>query len=192
MFKYYEVTVQGVTPLLTNRFRDSGEESANRPVFRGEEGTPREQAFDTLYFANDNETPIIPGGNLFSSFMEAGKYMKSGRNKITTTKSSMIPAFLHLEEHYMPITHKDEWDVFSTPVRIPATGGRIMRHRAMFHDWELSFSLTLDTEVITPKMLRQIVDIAGKRIGLGDFRPQTKGQYGRFVVTDWKELKKAS
>ena len=67
-----------------------------------------------------------------------------------------------------------------------------MRHRAMFNDWELSFSLTLDTEVITPKMLRQIVDIAGKRIGLGDFRPQTKGQFGRFVVTDWKELKKAS
>jgi len=33
------------------------------------------------------------------------------------------------------------------------------------------------------------VDAAGKRIGLGDFRPQTKGPFGKYVITDWKEIK---
>ena len=48
MFKNYAVTVEGVTPLMTNRFvGDIGVDDGNsRPVFRGEEGTPREQAWN--------------------------------------------------------------------------------------------------------------------------------------------------
>jgi len=36
------------------------------------------------------------------------------------------------------------------------------------------------------------VDAAGKRIGLGDFRPDCKGPFGRFVVTKWKTSKAKS
>jgi hypothetical protein len=74
-------------------------------------------------------------------------------------------------------------------VRIPATGGRIIRHRAVFNDWRLSFTLNLDATLLAPKMLREIVDAAGSRIGLGDFRPQTKGPFGKYVVTSWEQLK---
>jgi hypothetical protein len=35
------------------------------------------------------------------------------------------------------------------------------------------------------KILREIIDAAGKRIGLGDFRPACKGPFGKFVVTEW-------
>jgi hypothetical protein len=38
------------------------------------------------------------------------------------------------------------------------------------------------------KLFRAIVDDAGKRVGLGDFRPATKGPYGRYVVTSWKKV----
>jgi hypothetical protein len=191
MFKNYAVTVEGVTPLMTNRFvGDDGVDDGNsRPVFRGEEGTPREQAWNTLYFSGDGETLIIPGPNVFSSLMEAGKWFKIGRVKVTTVKTSLLPACLHLEELVLPIEHKDPWEVDSRPVRIPATGGRIIRHRALFNDWKLNFTLNLDATLLAPKMLREIVDAAGSRIGLGDFRPQTKGPFGKYVVTDWKQLK---
>ena len=39
------------------------------------------------------------------------------------------------------------------------------------------------------KLLREVVDAAGKRVGLGEFRPSCKGQYGKFVVTNWRQLK---
>ena len=39
------------------------------------------------------------------------------------------------------------------------------------------------------KLAREIMDAAGKRIGLGDFRPDCKGPFGKFVVTKWKESK---
>jgi hypothetical protein len=31
-----------------------------------------------------------------------------------------------------------------------------------------------------------VIDAAGKRVGLGDFRPACKGPFGRFVVTNWQ------
>jgi hypothetical protein len=30
-----------------------------------------------------------------------------------------------------------------------------------------------------------MIDAAGKRIGLGDFRPSCKGPFGKFVVIHW-------
>jgi len=38
------------------------------------------------------------------------------------------------------------------------------------------------------------VDSAGKRVGLGDFRPARKGPFGKFRVDEWKviELKVAA
>ncbi len=41
--------------------------------------------------------------------------------------------------------------------------------------------------MITTKLFREIVDAAGKKIGLGDFRPDRKGPFGKFVVIHWKE-----
>jgi hypothetical protein len=35
--------------------------------------------------------------------------------------------------------------------------------------------------------MREIVDAAGKRVGLGDFRPACKGPFGKFVVVQWKD-----
>ena len=46
----------------------------------------------------------------------------------------------------------------------------------------------MDTSICGVKLFRQIVDDAGKRIGIGDFRPATKGPFGRFAVTVWREL----
>jgi hypothetical protein len=73
-------------------------------------------------------------------------------------------------------------------VRIPSTGGRIQRHRPIFHEWGLTFSVTLDTDEMSRNLFREIVDAAGNKIGLGDFRPETKGPFGRFKVKNWKEV----
>ena len=45
--------------------------------------------------------------------------------------------------------------------------------------------LDLDTEVMSEGLLRDIVDKAGKAVGLGDFRPDCKGPFGKFEVTKW-------
>lgn len=182
-----QVSIAGTTPLLMNKFHDEAQmqaTSGTRIAAAGDKGTPREQAEKRVYTGLDGK-PMIPQPNLFRCLIDAGAYFKAGRSKVTTQKSSLLPACVDIEGAEIPLVSKAPWDVDTRAVRIPATGGRILCHRPCFHDWALSFEAEIDTTMITAALFREIVDAAGKRIGLGDFRPACKGPFGKFVVTSW-------
>ena len=63
-----------------------------------------------------------------------------------------------------------------------------MAHRPRFDAWTLNFTLDVDADMFADTLVRELLDIAGKRIGLGDFRPARRGPFGRFVVTGWKKV----
>lgn len=189
--------IEGVTPLLCNRFSDEAQLAAtNRTSLAtiSDKGTPQAQADKKLYRAADGKQLVIPQPNLLSCITAAGKFFKAGKSKVTTQKSSLIPACLTIEGVDVPLKHTQPWRVDARPVRIPATGGRVLCYRPVFDDWALTFEMLLDTDVMDARLLREIVDTAGKRVGLGDFRPDCKGPFGRFVVTHWKveKLSKAA
>ena len=185
----YKITIEGITPLLCNMFTDAAQMKAtngNSVTTVGDKGTPQEQAEQKLYIGLDGK-PMIPQPNMLRCIIDAGTYFKAGKSKVTTQKTSLIPACVEIEGAEIPLKHKDPWAVDTRAVRIPSTGGRILCHRPCFHDWRLSFMLNLDTTILSGRMLRDIIDTAGKRIGLGDYRPACKGPFGRFVVVEWQE-----
>lgn len=187
--KSIEITIQGITPLLMHSFTDEAQQAATSgsrvSSAATDRGTAKEQAESHLYKSADGETIIIPQPNIFSCIVAAGKFFKNGKSKITTQKTSLIPAAVFFNELEYPLQH-DGWSVDTRAVRIPSTGGRIQRHRPIFETWGFTFEVDLDTAEIGEKLLREIVDAAGKKIGLGDFRPECKGPFGRFNVQNWK------
>jgi hypothetical protein len=177
--------------LICNRFTDEAALASSSGV-RGsgaaaDRGTPQEIAKSKLYLGLDSK-PMIPQPNLMRCLVEGGRFHKAGKTQLTTAKSSHLYACVDIEGAEIPLVHKQPWKVDTRAVRIPSTGGRILAHRPMFDDWELEFMVDLDTTIVGAKVFRMIVDDAGKRIGLGDFRPATKGPYGKFVVTHWEEI----
>lgn len=170
-----------------NRFTEASEvavSSGTNPTIKGQRGTPREQAKSSAYIDGKGNL-YVPGPNLFACLIEAGKFHKAGKSKVTTMKSSLVPAGIMLPDLVLSLETKT-FEVDSRRVVIPATGGSIMRHRARLDKWSLSFSLEVDPGMFAADFVRLLVDDAGKKIGLGDFRPQRRGPFGRFVVTDWK------
>jgi len=183
-----EIKIQGTSPLLCNKFTDAAALSASngtRAAQVGGKGTPKEQAKAKLYISEATGKPIVPGPNLFRCIIDAGKFFKNGKSKVTTLKSSLIPACVSVEDFECEILHDDPWEVDTRAVRIPSTGGRILAHRPCFFNWSLLFTVELDVEVMSENLFRDIFDAAGKRIGLGDFRPDCKGPFGKFVVVSW-------
>lgn len=183
------VLIEGTSPLICNKFSDAAAESATNGT-RGssaaaDRGTPREICETKLYIDLDGN-PCIPQPNLMRCLVDGGKFHKAGKSQITTSKTTLLYSCVEIEGVTIPIIHKEPWMVDTRAVRIPSTGGRILAHRPTFNDWRLAFTCDLDTAILGMKLFRQIVDDAGKRIGLGDFRPATKGPFGRFVVTKWE------
>jgi hypothetical protein len=186
------IKIVGTTPLICNKFTDAAAESASngsRGSSAGQDrGTPLDIAQSKLYIGNDGN-PMIPQPNLLRCLVEGGRFTKIGKSQVTTAKSSILYACVDVQGAEVPIIHQQPWKVDTRAVRIPSTGGRILAHRPMFDDWALEFVVDLDTSILGEKLLRQIIDDAGKRIGMGDFRPQCKGPYGRFVVNNWEVQK---
>lgn len=186
------VTIQGITPLLMNRFTEASEVSVSggtSPVLRGDKGTPREQA-ERKRYADEQGNLFIPGANIFACIIAAGTFHKAGKSKITTQKTSLIPAGIIISEIVCPIKGS-AWEVDSRSVVIPSTGGRIMCHRPRVDNWSTTFTLEIDERMFTPNLVRAIVDDAGSKIGLGDYRPSRKGPFGRFVVNGWEVVETA-
>lgn len=182
-------TIVGVSPLLCNRFTDAAAlsvSSRTSQVLQGQKPLPRQQAESKLY-TDSKGRPVVPGVNLMRSIVNAGSFIKSGKSKLSTQRSSLVPAGVSVQEIELPIgPNGGMWEVDSRSVVIPSTGGRIMAHRPRFDDWRLSFTLDIDETLFSESLVRELVDIAGKRVGLGDFRPERKGPFGRFRVDSWK------
>ena len=77
---------------------------------------------------------------------------------------------------------------FTVPVVV--MGRAILRTRPKFDlPWSAVFVLDCDDELVDQSKLESWLDIAGRRMGLGDWRPQKSGQFGRFEVGSIEVLK---
>ena len=176
-----EVTIEDITPLLVNRFHEDAQAEATSHLHtRKETRTPEEDARQRLYL--HGEQPYFPAENLRQALIGAGARHKIGRKGA----SGDLAAALFITPYALPL--EGVWEVDSRPVVIPATRGRILRHRPIFEHWKIAFSLQVDTDLIDLALVRRVIDDAGNYVGIGDFRPARKGPYGRFTVVRWENM----
>ncbi len=184
-----KATIQGISPLLCNRFTDEAAQKISSGVTMSVQGAkppPRDQAQAKLYLGADGKA-VLPAPNLMRAFVDAGQFIKAGRSKLSTQRTSIVPAGLSIEELEL-LLQPGRWECDSRSVVIPSTGGRIMCHRPRFDEWRVSLTLNIDDAMFSEGVVRELVDLAGSRIGVGDFRPARRGPFGRFRVDSWKKM----
>jgi len=169
--------ITGTSPLLMHRF-------PMEEITAIEKKPREEQAEIAAYRDPDTEELYIPGVAFQRCLVAAAVYSK-GRGRASLQKP--VAASVLVEPERAGLGVKD-YNIDSRPVVIRATKGRIIRHRPRLETWSATFTITYDDELLTKDQLRQVVDDAGARVGLLDFRPEKKGPFGRFTVTHWEEI----
>jgi len=170
-----EVTIRGISPLLMHRFPLVPTEGMDKkPV--------ADQAEEAAYRDPLTRRLFVPGVCVQRALVNAAVFSKGkGRASLQKTAAACLlvsPDRLDLNQ--------TTYEIDSRAVVVPATKGRVVRHRPRIDPWELSFSLEYDDVLLKETEVRKIVDDAGLRVGLLDFRPECKGPFGRFTVTVWK------
>lgn len=185
-----KITVKGITPLLMNKFTDKAQlaaSSGKRLSTVGEQEPPRVAAESVLH-VNSKGAVIVPYDWIFGCLVNAGRYFKVGKRQLSTTKSSMLAGCMEINDPYFKLVNKGGWKVDTRPIRNPVTGGRRLRHRPCFDDWSFTFEVQIDTDVVSLNLFREVVDVGGRRVGVGDYRPDCRGPFGRFKVIKWVEI----
>ena len=82
--KKVEIEIEGITPLLMNRFTEENEVKVSSgtsiSLNSGDKGTPREQATKKAYRSERDGQLYIPAMNLFRAVIDAGIFHKAGKS----------------------------------------------------------------------------------------------------------------
>jgi hypothetical protein len=174
MQKKAEVSIKGIYALLMHRFPEV-------PIEALEKKSKEEQAELASYRDPASGNLIIPGVALQRCLVAAATYSK-GKGRASLEKQAA--ACMMVTPEHIDLGIKD-FVIDARPVVIPATKGRIMRFRPKIEKWGCKFEIEFDDTLLTETQVRKIVDDAGQRVGLLEYRPAKKGPFGRFMVTNW-------
>lgn len=184
----FTITIEGISPLLINRFSESSEIPKTMKKSNVKDyGTAREQAEKTLY-ADEDGRAWIPSSwikGAISTVSSDYKLPSSRKSVKSIIGGAVIPLTdkVYFEEKYKV----KDCEIDSRPVVIQRS--RIMRHRAKFEQWTLTCDLDIHEDILPPDDVHQMIGDAGKRAGIGDFRPQKGGPFGRFQIVSWTPKK---
>lgn len=146
-----------------------------------EKKSPEEQATWAAYRTPDTGELYIPAVNFQRALVAAAVYSKGkGRGSL----ARIAAACLLVSPERLLLGTRD-YAIDARPVVIPATKGRVIRYRPRLDKWRASCMLEWDERLLTAAQVRRIVDDAGSRVGVLEFRPEKRGSFGRFAVIHW-------
>lgn len=131
-------------------------------------------------YVNKAGKAYIPADQIQESLTRAGTQVRVGGQGKKTYKDFM-KSYVFLEPDEISLT-PDKWEVDKRYVRVQGSG--IMRYRPIYKNWAAKFRITLTDDTIPVNTVKEILEIAGMRIGIGDYRPK----YGLFSVETFDEV----
>ena len=177
-----KVRIEGTTPLLINRFRDTQIEGKSK---KRTGAISESDILDKLYMID--EKVMILSVYIKNSITEASKQFKIvGKGKSTYTK--LVASTVDVSP-FMIDLNSGKFEVFRISAVNPMTRGRMMTERPKFNKWNAEFEIILNDSAIDISVINEILEHAGKYVGIGDWRPQTKGMFGKFLISEFKAVK---
>lgn len=179
--KTAKVTIKGITPLMQHRFPMAGADDTSKK----RTGVPDWKAEGETALYRDEKGKIYePSSHIEGALTIASRTLKiPGRRGATYAK--LIGSAVSVEPDV--IYHKNvNYEIDARPVVVQRA--RVVRYRPIFKNWELSFEVIVSDDQIPMEVIKLALDHAGQYVGLGDFRPGKGGKFGKFMVTEFKEL----
>lgn len=193
-----KVVCQDASPLMMNAMSQAQLLALwirEKPPKTAARRKPREEAESKLHrLVNGN--PHLPTRCLYAALVNAGQFIRlDGKRQISTDKKTILPAMLSLLDREIPLCLPDTdkaatWEVDIQQGRNPNGGEAVCIIRPRFDLWQISFTIEVDQRLMPLQMARELVDIAGRRVGLLEFSPRHKGTFGCFKVTTWSVVSK--
>ena len=199
----YRITVSGVSPIIHHNgaagldtrsavSREIATIAAKRGGNRTEpdDDRLRELEAQRALWLDESGAPAIPATAIRAA-IEAGARKRKQGPQVRGGLMVLSTAFAYDTEKYgTGVEELGRTTQYTVPVVVQRS--RILRTRAKFDmPWSCTFEVDVDDEVIDQSQLLEWLDIAGRQIGLGDWRPEKSGMFGRFTESDIERVESA-
>lgn len=170
-----DCTLHGVADLISHRWNCEAVE-AKKSAAKGSKGKTTDDV-ESYVYRNEEGLICIPGEYVRQSIINAGKYRQDPRSPRKSAMDLLKAALL--VDPVLCSLGTQEWDYLDQR-RVVIQRNGVNRTRPAFRaGWTFDCSITvLLPEYVNQNFLIDLLGLAGRLIGLADYRPT----YGRFVV----------
>lgn len=190
----YRITIKGTEPLLqhngaanldthspVNQERDEIVRRLRSDRTVSDERRLAELECQLSLWLDEHDRPTIPHAALRTMLETSAKKLKQGPRVREGLMVTAVEHFAYDEEQYGTTrTQLGKTTQFRTAVVV--NRNRMLRTRAKFDEWACTFVVECDDAQVDSRHLKTWLEIGGRRIGLGDWRPERSGTYGRFEI----------
>lgn len=170
-----EVTIQGTADLLFHRW--NCEAVAEKSAAKKGSAAKKTDDLESYVYRNDKKELCLPGEYLRMSLIGAAKFRQDPRSPRKSAMDLFKAAVVSVTQ--LASLNIKAWD-YEDKRRVVIQRSAITRTRpAMKAGWTAKIQLQVNLpEYVSPSLLNEVIQSAGKLIGVGDFRPT----FGRFQV----------
>ena len=182
------IECKGVSPLLMHSDRASDPLSRDAQWLSEITGKRKKTETDIIELARREfhcslyldtaDRPTIPIDNVHSCLYAAAKRRKEG--PLFSGSFTVSSVKFDYDGPDEPDALWEQQDTFVDRRSVKVGTSRVIRTRAIFPVWSLTVEAEHDPDVADLFNIKLWAEIAGTRIGLGDYRPQRGGLFGRF------------
>lgn len=176
------ITIDGIKPLLTHNPESMTVEKGPGKGSRIPEAAAEAEAGT---YRTAEGICCLKGEAFRASLLGAASAWK-GKNR-STMKS--VLSHVTVVEELVELRHPDGSSITNYVIdarRVSIQKASIIRRRPKFDEWSCTFTVEYDSAMVPdPKIIVDIVQDAGNRIGVGDYRPAKNGPFGRFRVREY-------
>lgn len=179
------LTLAGDSPLICHAWSDKAKkmmlDKQMKKAKGGKEAKDPEQDFyDSLYHHPDGGYgfPVV---GFKASAVSACRYVDG-------LPMTVARGAFHINGELVKIEGSDP-TMREDMVRV-GMGTADIRYRGQFDPWNAKLDLVYNPQALSLEQIVNLFNIAGFGVGVGEWRPEKDGQYGRFHVQDVAEAKR--
>jgi hypothetical protein len=175
--------VVGIAPLLFHAWNIDSVEAKGKAA-KGSKAK-KEDDLESYVYRNEKGVLSIPGEYFRMSIVNAAKFKQDPRSPRKSAMDLFKAGVVSIEE-FCPLGNRKDWDYIDRR-RVMIQRSAITRCRpAMAAGWKSTVLLqVLLPEYIQEQLLNEVLQSAGRLVGVGDFRPT----FGRFQVVGFSICK---
>ena len=187
----YRIEISGISPLIQHNgaagLDNRSPANLEKMEITRKRGANRAEADDqrlrdlecqTALYLDGSGAPTVPEAALRSCIETGARKLKQGPQVREGLIVESVEAFIY--DHALGTTVEELCRSVAFTVPVVVQRSRVLRTRAKFDTWGVVFTVEVDSELVDQQQLATWLDIAGRRIGLCDWRPEKSGHYGRF------------
>lgn len=190
----FKIKVKGVTPYMQHRMDDmkleKWEQSRGKIIERdGLNDEPEKIAAMHSYIDYEGNY-FLPAEHFKQAFIKGGAFVKAKVGNSTKSMKNIVAGMWRIKESGMPLGRFHEVDTRSAVNR--NVKARIVVHRPKWLNWRAEFTLIIDDDAkngVTKDTIESIISYSGRYLGVGSYRPEHTGEFGRFELEEVKEIK---